>query len=404
MKIVLFNCKYSPNLGDGLLSEALEERLRTLRPDLDLRVCDLAGRSGYGHVVTPGRRRALTLLGALPPASRRQAVRLRLAPRLRALRARWAQEVMGADLAVIGGGHLFQDGDLNFPLKVGAAFDVCIAAGVPVAVHAVGVSENWSRRGRALFGRLLATECVGISVRDAAGAAAWARHFAGTRLERADIVPDPVLAADMPPPYPSQATIGLNVTHPVLLSYHGGRRLDVGTATATLCETAKRLRAEGHAVVLFTNGAAEDEEQVDRVMARLHGAGVTRAPRPRVPQDLVRIQTNLRAVIAHRLHANIVAYRLALPAVGLGWDPKLESFYDMVGRPGAFVPAEEVTPESIVTTLHHFIAIPHDAARRDRLAAEAQHGIERLLAPRTVTGLAGSERRSPQHADAGQNW
>ncbi|RYD26520.1 MAG: polysaccharide pyruvyl transferase family protein, partial [Lysobacteraceae bacterium] len=57
MRIVVFNVKYSPNLGDGLLSECLEEELRSCGDDVSVVTVDIAGRTDYG---TSGRnRRAL---------------------------------------------------------------------------------------------------------------------------------------------------------------------------------------------------------------------------------------------------------------------------------------------------------------------------------------------------------
>ena len=58
MKLALFNCKFSENLGDGLIAEALEAALRRQLPEVRIECCDLAGRSTYGHTTTPNRSRA----------------------------------------------------------------------------------------------------------------------------------------------------------------------------------------------------------------------------------------------------------------------------------------------------------------------------------------------------------
>lgn len=36
--------------------------------------------------------------------------------------------------------------------------------------------------------------------------------------------------------------------------------------------------------------------------------------------------------MAHRLHANIVAYGLNIPSIGMNWDKKVESFFELTGR------------------------------------------------------------------------
>ena len=70
VKLFIFNVKYSPNLGDGLLSECLELELRRAIGRPEVVSLDLAGRDQYG----PGswrREFALTLLERLPARLRR---------------------------------------------------------------------------------------------------------------------------------------------------------------------------------------------------------------------------------------------------------------------------------------------------------------------------------------------
>jgi polysaccharide pyruvyl transferase WcaK-like protein len=386
VRIVLFNCKYSENLGDGLLAESLEAALRSARPGTQVETADLAGREGYGHVSTPRRREAISILGALPPPFRRGAVRTLLARKLPHLASRWRDLLRGADLAVFGGGQIFQDGDLNFPLKVGTALTACAELDVPVAVHAVGVSAEWSSPGRALFHRLLATRCVRVSVRDTGSRAAWARHFRGTSLQEAAVVPDPALLWPAVAPEGSRA-VGINVTDPGILRYHGGERVDPEASALMFAQTARLLRDSGRSVILFTNGASEDEAHLDRVMARLDGADVTRAPRPLVPADLVATQQRFAAVAAHRLHACILAYRLGLPSVGLGWDRKLESFFAETGRSAFFIPSNAVTPAEIAARVSAACVTRSESARRDKLIGAAQAGVTRL-----VESLEGTKR------------
>jgi polysaccharide pyruvyl transferase WcaK-like protein len=378
MKIALFNCKFSENLGDGLIAETLEAVLRGSMPDVRIACCDLAGRTAYGHTTTPNRARALAILQRLPPPARRQTVSVMLGLRLPPLRETWRAALEGSDLAVVGGGQLFQDGDLNFPLKLGAVFELCAELRVPVAVHAVGVSADWSPHGRALFHRLLATDCIGVSVRDRESQAAWARHFAGTRLARSEIVPDPVLAAEVEPPGPS-SSVGINVTHPMLLAYHGGGRVGLISTAAELEATVRLLAAGGHEVVLFSNGATEDERFLDRILGSAPTGIAKRAPRPRVPKDLVATQSRLQAVVAHRLHASILAFRLGLPSVGLGWDRKVESFYSAAGRADYFLPRGGTSAAAIAERVEAAIADGRGPERRAALAGAARRGIVRLL-------------------------
>ncbi|XZQ27947.1 hypothetical protein ACTTAL_10305 [Rhodobacter capsulatus] len=66
--IRLMNVKFSPNLGDGLLSDCLEAGLRARGAAAGS--IDLAARTGYGQGLA-GRGRVLRLLEAMPPGAAR---------------------------------------------------------------------------------------------------------------------------------------------------------------------------------------------------------------------------------------------------------------------------------------------------------------------------------------------
>jgi hypothetical protein len=81
-------------------------------------------------------------------------------------------------------------------------------------------------------------------------------------------------------------------------------------------------------------------------------------------------------VVAHRLHACIVAVSYGRPVIGLGWDRKVESFFDEIGAPEAFAPAG-TPPERIAERAGS--AIAPDPALRRRLVMEALDGIRATL-------------------------
>ena len=85
------------------------------------------------------------------------------------------------------------------------------------------------------------------------------------------------------------------------------------------------------------------------------------------------------AVVGHRLHANILAYRLGLPCVGLGWDRKLESFFAETDRSAYFVPHAAIAAPRIVSVLDAAIAAGVDGRRRETLAEASFGGVTDLL-------------------------
>ncbi len=114
MRVGVFNVKYSPNLGDGLLSECLEAELVRAIPGLSIASFDLAGRTDYG---AGGRFRgaALSLLQSSPTPVRQRVASLMLGRAMQRLAPTWRERLADVDVAVTGGGNLFSDADLNFP-------------------------------------------------------------------------------------------------------------------------------------------------------------------------------------------------------------------------------------------------------------------------------------------------
>ncbi|WJH38077.1 hypothetical protein N7E02_01385 (plasmid) [Aliirhizobium terrae] len=74
--------KYSPNLGDGLLSECMEHALVELGANRDSWSIDLAARKAYGDGI-PGRSQILSALDAMPGTIRPYVIRIPLAMQAR---------------------------------------------------------------------------------------------------------------------------------------------------------------------------------------------------------------------------------------------------------------------------------------------------------------------------------
>lgn len=339
-RVVLLNVKYSPNLGDGLLSECLERELERALPGSKVVSVDLAGRTAYpsGH----GRMRgiALAFLERLPASLRRFTawIMLRLVIALR-LQRHYRAGLKGAEAVVVGGGNLLTDADLNFPMKIAGALAQANGLGLPVAIYAVGVSSKWSRRGLRVFTQALERAGpIWTSVRDAASQRAWQRHFAGRAVRLPLLAVDPGVLASCHYPQslrrPGARKVGVCITDPLAVRYHSDP-----ACSANLEQwypaALRSLVEHGFEVVLFTNGSPEDREYLHR---RLHD-WVRHARGPVVfgrsfesPADLAALVSGCNAIVGHRMHACIAAYSFGIPAIGLRWDEKLDSFFQLAGR------------------------------------------------------------------------
>lgn len=394
MRVAIFNVKYSPNLGDGVIAECLEHALRQRGGWVTWSI-DLAGRERWSEA-RGGGNRALTLglLRRMPGWLRDGGVGLALEYKVRTqLMKRWRRLLNGADAAVVGGGQLIQDADLNFPIKLAGAATACRSMNIPMAVFAVGATRCRSALGRKLLRSLLASErLLHAAARDEASCAVLSELGCNARQ-----CCDPGLLACKVWAAPvrdngrgRRPRVGLGITHPAVLAHHGGWRAgQSGDALSLYLMMAERLTAADFDVVCFTNGAAEDELFLSEIESRLRdvrrrdgegvGGAASIARRCGTPGDLARLIASFDCVVAHRLHAAILAYSYRVPSVGLRWDEKLARFYQWTGRGGFAVPFDRDSARIIEGVVSEAMKRPIDRLAHEHVLAQTIAGIDCLI-------------------------
>ncbi|WP_371154045.1 polysaccharide pyruvyl transferase family protein [Jannaschia sp. 2305UL9-9] len=386
MKITQFGLCYSPNLGDGVIAECLAHGLRMREPSAEITHVDLSGRQAFGAVTIANRETILAIVDRLPLWLRQRLALWKLNHVVDGVEADWRKAAQ-CDLAVIGGGQILSDANLNFPIKVSRAARLLSETRAPTAIYAVGVSRNWTHRGAALFGDLLGTDLRLVGPRDNASAAAITVQLPGA--PEAEVIADPgLLAAECYGPQVSEADlIGVCVTDFTLLGHHADSAI-AGQAIGGArfyCDLVRALRARGHRVRLFSNGAAEDRDLRRRVAAQVaDDAGVDVPPDAERPATLVAQIAGCSAVVAHRLHACIVAHSYGRAIVGLGWDRKLQSFFEGVGLSANFTGDPSIDADGIAILVEGALTdigmLQAMEGQSPPAVADAWAGIDRLLA------------------------
>jgi polysaccharide pyruvyl transferase WcaK-like protein len=220
------------------------------------------------------------------------------------------------------------------------------------------------------------------------------RRIFGIGPAKVEIVYDPALWADKVYGIDLRGNaraIGLGIMAP--LAYFSSISSPVGEfCTDRLkelwCATIGQLASEGHAVVLFSNGAPEDqrfaEEIFESIPDVLRGA-VSLRERPRSPEELVKMISEFKAIVAQRLHAHIVAYAVGVPSVGLIWDSKVKEFGELTRRQEFFLELAEATAEKLIERVGSALAQGVNSEHRRRLRDNAYFGVVRLLSRAGLT-------------------
>lgn len=344
VQLALFNVHYSANLGDGILSHCLAKEVETRNPDVQVRICDLAGRTSVGAGVA--RRKAVNaVLAKLPFNARRMVFSVLLGREVdRRLRPVWRRVLEEADVAVLGGGNLLSDIDLNFPLKIAGMGQELAFAGTPWAIYGVGVANNWSARGKELFSSAYRNHPPAlVTVRDQRSKQLWDSATKGTNIVDAVVCADPaVLACDhFPASSPNRGgakVLGLNVMDPEEINLHVARGfVDEASLTSWWRQLATIAVNAGYEVRFFTNGLLQDEEYLRRLMKSLEKENLLNeklriADCPKNPHELVGIIASCDVLAGYRMHTHIPAFSFQKPSVALTWDDKVNRFFKSVER------------------------------------------------------------------------
>ncbi|MEM8650347.1 MAG: polysaccharide pyruvyl transferase family protein [Pseudomonadota bacterium] len=377
--VVLFNVKYSANLGDGVLSECLEGGLVNYGFASDkVRSADLAARTKFS-VNSAGRGRLLSLLDGMPKNLRQS---LLMIPLRYLLKSKWSpfygRNLNVADVVVVGGGNLFTDMDRNFPTKISAVMRLAAKRNLPLAIYGVGASGVWSDASiREMRKALEACRPFYISVRDEQSKSTFESLFADSIGCQVAVVRDPGILAsrhyvsrqlsNSQVSGASRKKIGLCVTAGSALRYHSDLTLDDEKLRDLYQECAVGLIEKGFDIALFTNGSSEDRSFLENELSHLK----TKYPshvqiqQADTPDQLVSIISSLDALVAHRMHALIVAFSYNIPIAALSWDPKIRAFMDSVGMSSATLDTAHTSSVEIINNVVQLLStnsVPDNSA------------------------------------------
>lgn len=344
-KFCIFNDRFSSNVGDGVIADCLEHGLARLLPGASLRTIDLDGRTCHAPDSAVRYRTAGARLRSAwhdaPAFVHRALSYYRVDHRFR---AHVVDQAAGADAFLLGGGQLITGSTSFFPHRLATIAAVARARGIPLFLYGVGVSDpaRWQKAAAAHLDRAFGwgDDDLSVATRDELSAEYWTQAFGGARPA---IAPDPgLLAAEVYADAiaarrrPASNEVGIGVISADVVNWFGGKA--VKPSLDFFVDAGLALARDRKRPVYFTNGSGEDEAALEALAdhVALHYPDLARQARfeqrPATPDALVAIIAGLDALIAHRLHASIVAYALKIPHVGLGWDEKLASFFRSVGR------------------------------------------------------------------------
>jgi len=271
----------------------------------------------------------ITVLSAAPDETARM-YGVSAIPRMDMRRIR--EVVRNCDLLISGGGSLLQDAT-SFKSLAYYLLVITTARRVRRRVMIMGQGIGPLRR---LSSRELTRRVVDgvplITVRDAESAHLLAKI--GIRRSEIEVTADPTFALRPCPPEEIHALLAGVGIHPdedvvavALREWPETPGIETASVDA-LADLADRLPAK---LLLIPMQAPDDVRMASRIAQSL-GGRVAALPDGCSPAQMMGVVAACRMVVAMRLHALIFAASAGVPALGISYDPKVESFLLAAGQ------------------------------------------------------------------------
>ncbi len=270
--------------------------------------------------------------------------------------------VKAADMVIFDGGGLIKYKQESFHTYVPDLLDCAQENGIPVYFHCVGV-EGYDA-GDTRCQRLAQTlnySCVkGVTVRDdletlRSSYLHSGQAFTAASVDTAIFTPQVYGIAKAP----GAQTIGLGIVRSRIFEDYGIAEVTREFQLEMWGGVIKELEARGYQWKLFVNGLRSDYDfavEILNYIGRAQEEEALVAPRPVESRELVETIASFAGVIACRMHANIIAYALGIPSIGLVWNEKMVFWAERIGYPQRFLRSGQFEPSLIVQRLEESMA------------------------------------------------
>jgi len=267
--------------------------------------------------------------------------------------------VKGADIVVFGGAPMFNHVYQQLYRKTIIVLDIAERHGVPVVFSAIGI-ENYDEANEKCqeLKRALNRPCVKqVTTRDDFGAL-------GSLIDRDSIaiakVADPAvfsfkvferfLEKESFGPKPDKPVIGL---FPIRGGAFSSNGVDfTGYRQLKFWENmAASLEKDGFDYRLMSTGHFSDEVFLELLRNKSRIDSGKFVFNVNCPEKLIAAISSFHGLVAYRLHANITAYSLGVPGIGLAWNQKVPFFYDSIGKPHRAFSSTDWTAKAVKPAL-----------------------------------------------------
>lgn len=337
-KILVVGEYYSENLGDGVICETVKTIIQDLIPDANITIADIMGRKNF--ITDEAEAETIAIKDN---KNWREALKNNLSNLNgkglgyfydRMVYNKWLEtrkediKVIKEncsnhyDLVVFAGGQLMYE---PFAIPIGAHIEEFEKKNTPVIFNGCGFGKFTNHYAITQFSSFLNAEIVqDITVRDYVSEVNDLL-LASNRI-KATKTNDPAL-------WVSEA-YGITKTTSDVIGLGIIRRSDpvFNTKQKELYkQIITTLNKSNTKWQLFCNGEVADQNFALELLQEMGLSPDHVAPRPLIPEQLVKLIASYQAIISFRLHSHIIATSLGIPGIGMTWDKKVNFFFSSFG-------------------------------------------------------------------------
>ncbi len=261
-------------------------------------------------------------------------------------------QIQYVDAIVFAGGGLIKFRQENLYRQVSEIIMEAQRYAVPVFLNSVGVEGYDEKDERCLqLVEAINQPCVKlITVRD--DVSCLISHYIKNCRIRIREVYDP--AINSPTTYSVQKqnankVIGLGIAREDLYVDYGIPSVDRKFLIDFWKNVVRLLEQRGYQWQIFTNGLDKDELFAQVVLNEIgHGSKIKQ---PFDARELVTQISQMKGMIACRMHSNIISYSFGIPSIGLVWNDKMTFWGNKCGYPNRYIPYTQLKAEKVVAAL-----------------------------------------------------
>lgn len=174
--------------------------------------------------------------------------------------------------------------------------------------------------------------------------------------------------------------IGVGVIRPEIFKRNGSE-FSVEDVYQLYMDIIEELERRGYEWQLFTNGWKEDYQFGVSLLKRMgRDRKVYLGDNVKSARELVEKIAGYRAVVAARLHANIIATSLEVPSIGLVWNDKMNMFAKTVNCAERYISGEALlNTKHIIDQMEEAIANGYDTEEINRMKRKTIRTIKNIV-------------------------